>query len=232
MNEAALLREANDRLLSHYDIDRWHWREDTSAFDICLGAILVQHTAWTNVEKALTNLRTTRIDSFEAIARLSDLELAALVRPSGTPLTKARRLHAFAELVLSHGGFEGLFALPASELRLRLLATYGIGPETADVILLYAARKPVVVHDAYTARLSRRLGIGPLATNYEAWRRWLDGHLPADLDYRRRNHAAIVVHCKELCRVRPKCHACPLQDICRFSSGEEPVAGSNPATPT
>jgi endonuclease III related protein len=216
VNEAEVLRQANDRLLAHYDIDRWHWQEDTTAYDICLGSILVQHTAWINVEKALLNLRQAGVDSIEALAALSEPELAGLVRPSGTPLVKARRLKAFTELVLGHGGFEGLFSLPAPELRLRLLATYGIGPETADVILLYAARKPVVVHDAYTARLSRRLGIGPQGKAYETWRSWLDQHLPADFDYRRRNHAAIVVHCKELCRVKPKCSACPLRDMCTF----------------
>lgn len=211
------LLRANDLLLKHYDIDRWHWREDTPAFDICLGAILVQHTAWTNVEKALTNLRESGIDSITALLRVPQTELAALVRPSGTPLVKTRRLKAFASLVEDHAGFDGLFGRPATELRSILLATYGIGPETADVICLYAARQPVAVHDAYTARLCRRLGIGPLGNGYEEWRAWLEAALPVDLDYRRRNHAAIVVHCKDLCRVRPKCEACPLAAMCVYA---------------
>ncbi len=73
------------------------------------------------------------------------------------------------------------------------------------------------MHDAYTARLCRRLGTGPAADGYEAWRAWLDATLPPSLDYRARNHAAIVVHCKETCRVKPKCAQCPLQDICDFA---------------
>jgi endonuclease-3 related protein len=216
--ETQLLALVHERLLDHYDIDRWHWREDTPALDICLGAILVQHTAWTNVEKALENLRAAGVWSAEAIEATSDEELALLVRPSGTPSIKARRLKAFAHLVLSHGDFETLFALPVDDLRVSLLATHGIGPETADVIALYAARQAVVVHDAYTARLNRRLGIGPEREGYESWRGWLDERLPAELDYRRRNHAAIVVHCKETCRVRPRCAACPLADLCAFNN--------------
>jgi endonuclease-3 related protein len=214
---SGLLLAAHERLLAHYDVDRWHWQEDSTATDICLGAILVQHTSWTNVEKALANLRAAGADSFEAIASLGEEEVAALVRPSGTPSVKARRLKAFAELVMSIGGFEGLFSLPAGELRTLLLDTYGVGPETADVILLYAARRPVIVHDAYTARLCRRLGLGPDADGYEAWQAWLDARLPDDLDFRRRSHAAIVIHCKETCRVKPRCEACPLREVCAYA---------------
>jgi endonuclease-3 related protein len=214
---SGLLLAAHERLLAHYDVDRWHWQEDSTATDICLGAILVQHTSWTNVEKALANLRAAGADSFEAIASLGEEEVAALVRPSGTPSVKARRLKAFAELVMSIGGFEGLFSLPAGELRTLLLDTYGVGPETADVILLYAARRPVIVHDAYTARLCRRLGLGPDADGYQAWQAWLDARLPDDLDFRRRSHAAIVIHCKETCRVKPRCEACPLREVCAYA---------------
>ena len=212
----ALLLQAHDLLLAHYDIDRWHWRDDTPAFDICLGAILVQHTAWTNVEHALDSLRAAGIHTIESLCALDDTAIATLIRPSGTPTVKAKRLRAFCDLVTSHGGFEALFDRPSEALRGLLLATHGIGPETADVICLYAAKHPVVVHDAYTARLCRRLGTGPEGNTYEAWRTWLDATLPRTLDYRARNHAAIVVHCKETCRVKPRCHLCPLTEICRY----------------
>jgi endonuclease-3 related protein len=208
--------EAHERLLAHYDVDRWHWQEHSTAYEICLGAILVQHTSWTNVEKALTNLRGAAVDSMDALAAQAEDEIAALVRPSGTPSVKARRLKVFAGLVLSYGGFDGLFALDTPALREVLLATHGIGPETADVILLYAARRPVIVHDAYTARLCRRLGLGPDRDGYDAWRDWLHQRLPDELDFRRRSHAAIVIHCKETCRVKPRCEACPLRNVCEF----------------
>jgi endonuclease III related protein len=212
-----LLLEAHERLLAHYDVERWHWQDGTSAFDVYLGAILVQHTSWTNVEKALLNLREAVAVSLDAIAALSEDELAVLVRPCGTPSVKAQRLKVFAGLVLQYGGFEGLFLLETPALRTLFLGTYGIGPETADVILLYAARRPVIVHDAYTARLCRRLGLGPQRDGYEAWRVWLDERLPDELEFRRRSHAAIVIHCKETCRVKPRCNVCPLQDMCEFN---------------
>ena len=211
-----LLIEAHERLLAHYDVDRWHWQEDSSALDVCLGAILVQHTSWTNVEKALLNLKQAAVDSIEALAALSEDEIAALVRPCGTPSVKARRLKVFVHLVFARGGFGGLFSLPTPELRALLLGTHGIGPETADVILLYAARRAVIVHDAYTARLCRRLGLGPERDGYDTWRAWLHERLPEDLDFRRRSHAAIVIHCKETCRVKPLCNVCPLRGVCGF----------------
>jgi endonuclease-3 related protein len=226
-DEAAFLNDVHQRLLAHYDIDRWHWTDATTPFEVCAGAILVQHTGWVNVEKALLNLHAAGVESLEALALTPEDELAVIVRSVGTPLTKARRLKAFAGLALDHGGFAGLFALPLAELRARLLATPGIGPETADVILLYGARAPVLVHDAYTARLMRRLGLGPARDSYESWQSWLDVRLPKDGDYRRRHHAAIVVHCKETCRTRPKCHICPLATVCAF---RDTVASGPPLT--
>jgi endonuclease-3 related protein len=226
--DSNLAAEVHKRLLAHYDVDRWHWRPETPPLDICLGAILVQHTSWANVEKAMANLHGMPELSPATLLTLSLDELAALVRPAGTPLTKAVRLQAFARLVVEHGGFEGLFEQPTPELRRLLLATTGIGPETADVILLYAARRPVVVHDAYTARLHRRLGEGPEGDRYEDWRGWLDTTLPHDLDYRMRDHAAIVIHSKELCRAVPKCGLCPLLDLCPH--GRSVMNGALPET--
>ena len=215
--EASLLAEVHQRLASHYDLERWHWKETgTPPLDVCLGAILVQHTAWSNVEKALANLRAAGADHLEVLQELSEDELAMLVRPAGTPLPKARRIKALVELVEAHGGFDGLFARPVRELRSILLATYGIGPETADVILLYGARQPAIVHDAYTARLMRRLGLGPERDAYLIWREWLDKRLPVNAAYRRAHHAGIVVHSKEICRAKPKCGGCPLLELCVF----------------
>jgi endonuclease-3 related protein len=221
VSERKTLLRLHEALLARLDIDRWHWDGHTSSTDVCLGAILVQHTSWDNVEKALARLREAGAASFDVLGGLEDEALENLVRPSGTPRVKARRLKAFAALLAAHGGFDGLFALETVELRRVLLATYGVGPETADVVLLYAARRPVVVHDAYTARLCRRVGIGPERDGYDAWAAWLDEQLPSDLEMRWRNHAAIVLHCKETCRSRPKCGECPLQGICAYGQGRE-----------
>jgi endonuclease-3 related protein len=216
--EVSLL-EIHERLMGRYDTAGWHWNAQTPPLEVCIGCILVQHTNWANVEKALANLRATEALTFEALDAMPEEELAALVRPAGTPLTKARRLKAFISVARQAGGLNALLSLPIEELRPRLLVTYGIGPETADAILLYAAGAPVIVHDAYTARLMRRLGLGPEKHNYAAWQLWLDERLPADRAFRWANHAAIVLHCKETCRVRPKCAVCPLLDLCPFGQG-------------
>jgi endonuclease-3 related protein len=243
-SDTQLLLDAHERLAGRYDLDRWHWQETTPVLDICLGAILVQHTAWSNVEKALSNLRAVfnsgnrglisgnpersrRVKAprtsndgpftLEDLASLPEDDLAVIIRPAGMPLTKARRLQTFAALAQSHGGLDNLLGLPAADLRAELLATAGIGPETADVILLYAARQPAIVHDAYTQRLFRRLGLGPDRDGYDRWQTWLDIRLPLDAVYRGRYHAAIVVHCKETCRTRPLCTTCPLSEICAFA---------------
>ena len=224
MDEAVALRAVYERLSARYDIDSWHWRPATPALDVCLGAILVQHTTWGNVEKALANLRAAGAFSIEALLRLPPDELAGLVRPAGLPATKAGRLQSFAGLAVAAGGLEALLSVSSPELRLRLLATPGVGPETADVILLYAAARPAVVHDAYTERLCRRLGLGPAPKSYAAWRDWQDVLLPCDVALRQRFHAAVVLHCKETCRARPRCAACPLLDLCPAGKGRMAAA--------
>jgi endonuclease III related protein len=214
--EAALLVEVHRRLERRYDLDRWHWREDTPALDVCLGAILVQHTSWTNVEKALTNLQSANMISVEDLDQVAAEELAVVIRPAGTPLTKALRLKAFVALVQEAGGLEALLSRRLDELRPALVATPGIGPETADCICLYAARLPTIAHDAYTERLLGRIGAGPGKAPYRTWQAWLLEHLPREVRLYQRFHAAIVVHCKETCRARPNCEACPLLDLCSF----------------
>jgi endonuclease-3 related protein len=218
--ERTLVLAFHERIEQHYDLDRWHWTDETTAYDVVLGAILVQHTAWTNVERAMARLREAGISSFESVHELPKDELAALVWPAGTPRTKAERLQAFAALASQYDGLAGLLKLAPNELRETFLATPGIGPETADVILLYGARHPVIVHDAYTARLYGRIGIGPASKRYGVWQAWLDALLPRDAAYRRRHHAGITVHSKETCRARPKCGVCPLREMCAVGRGE------------
>jgi endonuclease-3 related protein len=206
----------------------WHWWPEKPPFEVCVGAILVQNTAWTNVERALERLRDARALDPARMAALSDAELELLVRPSGQYRQKARKLRAFLATCSGAGGLDRLLALPAAELRSRLLQTWGIGPETADCIVCYAGRQPALVVDAYTARLFRRLGMGPAAEGYSAWQEWLVSSLPAVTDERAaeryaRVHALVVLHAKHLCRKRnPRCGACLLRGACTVPDANDP----------
>lgn len=202
----------------------WHWRPGEAPFEVCVGAILVQNTAWANAERALDRLRQAGALDPAAMAALEPAELEALIRPAGQFRQKAKKLRAFLDLCRAAGGLNALLALPAADLRARLLQTWGIGPETADCILCYAAAREVMVVDAYTARLFRRLGLGPEADSYDAWQRWLAAEAAADPRWRGaerlgRAHALIVLHAKHCCRKRaPRCGECLLRGRCAFSA--------------
>lgn len=202
----------------------WHWWPDADPFEVSVGAILVQNTAWTNVERALDRLREAGALRFEAMEGLSEAALEGLVRPSGQYRQKARKLRAFLATAREAGGFERLMAMEATELRARLLATWGIGPETADCIVCYASRQPALVVDAYTARFFTRLGAGPDGGGYAGWQRWLSERLPVDRELYARLHALIVLQCKHVCTKRaPLCGECDLREGCSFA---EDSAGS------
>jgi endonuclease-3 related protein len=203
----------------------WHWWPDADPFEVCVGAILVQNTMWANVERALDRLRTANVLAPETMSALTIEQLEELVRPSGQFRQKQLKLRAFLALLEQHGSIEALLAIPAPELRTRLLATFGIGPETADCIILYAAHQPVFIVDAYLIRLFTRLGMGPIgSTSYDVWQRWVLGELasdprlseqPAQRDTWARFRAEIVMHCKFLCRKRaPACGDCLLLARC------------------
>ncbi|MBI4571402.1 MAG: endonuclease [Chloroflexi bacterium] len=211
------------RLDRAYDFPAWHWQAHTPPDYVCISAVLVQHTSWSNVERALARLAAADKLSLRAIDGLGEEELAALVRPAGTPSEKARRLLALAALAREQGGLERLLDLPAAELRERLLATRGIGPETADAVLLNAAGRAVFQVDAYARRLVRRLGLGPDSDGYETWQRWFESALPPDAEAYRRWHGLIVLHGKQTCRPRPKCAECCLLDVC--PTGQRTTAG-------
>src|SRR5947208_17067266 len=200
-----------DRLYIAYGPQRW-WPGD-SEFEVIAGAILTQSASWSNVERALANLKAAGVLSPNGIATLSEGELAELIRPSGYYNAKARKLKAFVRLLgeCAGGDLERLLALPAAELRALLLATHGIGPETADSILLYAAGRPVFVIDAYARRiLARHRLIDPRA-GYEEARHWLEAHLPSDPDLFNEFHALLVAVGKSHCRSRPRCEGCALR---------------------
>jgi endonuclease III related protein len=216
-----LLGQGNGRLAEIYDrlyaaYGPQHWWPGDSPFEIIAGAILTQSAAWSNVERALANLKAAGALSPEGIAALPEDQLAELVRPSGYYNAKARKLNAFVELLdaCAGGDLERLLALPAAELRALLLATHGIGPETADSILLYAAGRPVFVIDAYTRRIASRLGAAPQVDSYEGWQRLFGESLPPHAEMYNEYHALIVRHGKEVCRKRPLCGSCPLSATC------------------
>ncbi len=200
------------------------WWPADSAFETIVGAILTQSTAWTNVEKAVQRLREADALTPVALAALGEDALAELIRPSGYFRAKARKLKAFcAMLDVEFGGrLEAILGLPGEELRRRLLGTYGIGPETADAIVLYAAGKPSFVVDAYARRIFTRLGLAPDDSSYEGWRRYFMSNLPSDAVILNEYHALIVRHAKQSCGKRASCAGCVLRDVCPMGSMSAP----------
>lgn len=200
--------------------EHWHWTPGSDPFEVALGAILVQHTSWTNAERAIDRLREADALDPRRLSALSDDAVEELTRPSGQYRTKARKLRAFLDLVARHGSLDALLALPPDALREQLLATWGIGPETADAIVLYAAGYPAVVVDAYTRRLFSRLALGPSPdASYGEWQAWLADELPAGAPELARFHALVVLHAKRLCLARrPRCGECELAPRCPFAA--------------
>jgi len=168
------------------------------------------------VEKAIANLKAADLLSPAAIRNLSHEQLAALIRPSGYYNAKARKLRAFVDSLGERFGDDlgRLFALDTPALRRELLSMHGIGPETADSIILYAAGKPIFVVDAYTIRLFSRLGLLALPTTYEKAQALFMANLPPDVRLFNEYHALIVRHAKSVCRKRPASSDCMLSGLC------------------
>jgi len=191
-----------------------HWWPGETAFEVMVGAILTQNTAWTNVETGLERL-TGRVPlDAQAILALAPEELAECLRPVGYFNVKARRLRAFCRAFLEAGGLEALAALDTADLRRRLLRIHGVGPETADDMLLYAFGRPVFVVDAYTRRIFVRLGVLGGSEGYETIRHGFETALGPDVPLFNEYHALIVRHGKDVCRTRPRCGACCLRGLC------------------
>lgn len=191
-----------------------HWWPGETAFEIMVGAVLTQNTAWTNVERAITNLKQAKALSPEVIAKASSQRLAGWLRPSGYFNIKAKRLKAMCQWLIEQGGIRQIVKRPTDELRHALLAVHGIGPETADDILLYAFSRPVFVIDAYTRRIFARLGLIEGTENYENLRHLFEGVLGADVGLFNEYHALIVAHGKDICRQQPRCAECCLAARC------------------
>ncbi|HXN24549.1 MAG TPA: endonuclease III domain-containing protein [Candidatus Dormibacteraeota bacterium] len=189
------------------------WWPAKTPFEVIVGAILTQNAAWLNVEKAIVNLRRERMLTVAAIERVPRARLARLIRSSGYFRQKAKKLKAFVTFLRKQygGSLERMFRTPTPELRDKLLAVHGIGPETADSILLYAGKHSVFVVDAYTRRILQRHGHISEKTSDEEIRSFFEGSIPRDVQLYNEYHAQIVNVGKKWCRPKsPLCHACPL----------------------
>ena len=195
-----------------------HWWPGDTAFEIMVGAVLTQNTAWINVERAIANLKNAGALSPQAIVEAHPRRLAAWVKPSGYFNVKARRLRALCRWLIGRGGMRKIARWPTHELRDALLAVHGIGPETADDILLYAFHRPVFVIDAYTRRIFKRLGLIEGNEDYEILRRLFEDALDSDAQLFNEYHALIVAHGKDVCRKRPLCQNCCLTKYCPASN--------------
>ena len=210
-----ILEGIYQRLMAEYGPQRW-WPGETP-FEVIIGAILTQSTAWTNVEKAINNLKTAGVMSPSGILEIPVAELALLIKPSGYYNAKAKKLKAFVHYLGAYhnNNLNRMLTLETSTLRQELLTVYGIGEETADSIILYAAGKPVFVIDAYTKRIISRIGLLPADGEYGVYQKYFTDNLNTDVNLFNEYHALLVNLGKSVCRKIPVCFKCCLYDMCR-----------------
>ena len=215
---AERLQEVFHRLYDRYGPQHW-WPGD-GPFEMIVGAILTQNTAWVNADQALKNLKEARALDPASLRDLSQEELAALVRPSGYFNTKAKKLKAFAEHLGNRydDAMDRMLEQGQGDLREELLSIYGIGEETADDIILYAAGMPSFVIDSYTRRILQRLESAPARDSYGGYQSIFHDSLPPDPDLFNEYHALLDRHAKETCQRTPRCGECCLLDMCPTGS--------------
>lgn len=204
------------QLFARYGPQHW-WPAETS-FEVIVGAILTQSVNWQNVERAIANLKQHNALTSDRLYKLSEEELAELIRPAGYFRQKAKKLKAFINhLYIEHNGdLSRMLVQPMKKLRAELLSIWGIGPETADSILLYAAQKPIFVVDAYTKRIFSRMGLVSSGISYDELQRFCMAQLPKSVKLFNEYHALLVHHGKEVCRSKPRCLRCVLARECQF----------------
>jgi len=215
------LEHIYDILYESFGPQDW-WPGDTP-FEIIIGAILTQNTNWTNVEKAIANLKRAKLLSPEKLHKLDKSKLAGLIRPAGYFNIKAKRLKNFLDWFFEEycGKLKNLEKIPTDRLRRELLSVNGIGPETADSILLYALERPVFVIDAYTVRICLRHHLIKHNTDYHQVQGLFEsnlacshkGRLTADVQLFNEYHALLVHLGKDFCKPTPRCEICPLNKL-------------------
>lgn len=208
--------EVYQRLHAHYGDQHW-WPAETP-FEMMVGAILTQNTRWENVEDAIQNLKNANILNPESMISCDISHLEELIRPSGFFRQKSRLLIELSNFLLTHDGTRGLKRWATQCLRARILEVHGIGPETADSILLYALDKPTFVVDAYTKRIFSRLGLIEATMDYDDLQNFFFQRLPNSLRIFQEFHALIVQHAKCFCCSKSQCDDCPLFDMCETVS--------------
>jgi endonuclease-3 related protein len=215
-----LLDDIYHRLFEKYGSQHW-WPGETP-FEVMIGAVLTQSAAWKNVEIAITNLKAVGLMSPVALREKSPEEIAPLIHSAVYYNVKARKLKALVEYIefACNDNLDILFEKDTGQLRDELLAIWGIGEETADSILLYAAEKPVFVIDAYSRRIISRFGIRPEKDTYSGWQSLFMKNLPDDVSLFNEYHALLVRLGKETCRPKPRCPECCLKGICLFTTGQ------------
>ena len=207
------LIEIYQLLLARFGPQNW-WPGETQ-FEIIVGAILTQNTNWTNVEKAIANLKSANLLTPEKLHNLELTQLAPLIKSAGYFNVKAKRLKNFLTWLFNdyNGSLTDLQQLNTDRLREELLTIKGVGPETADSILLYAFERPVFVVDAYTARIAVRHHLIEPDIDYEQLRYLFESNLSADVKFFNEYHALLVRLGKEFCKPKPKCSTCPLRNL-------------------
>ncbi len=213
MNNSNILLDIYDRLFKTFGKQHW-WPGDTD-FEIVIGAILTQNTNWGNVEKAIKNLKKAKVFTARKLYEIDIKKLAELIRPSGYFNVKAKRLKHFIEwLFLKYNGsLPKMFKQDYGKLREELLSINGIGRETADSILLYAAQKPTFVIDAYTKRVLVRHELIPEDYEYEEMKAFFEENLPEDVSLYNEYHALLVRVGKYYCKPKEQCEECPLKEL-------------------
>ena len=215
------LTQVYDRLFEAYG--RQHWWPANSPFEMMVGAILTQNTAWTNVERAIANFGGRLSPEFILACPVEDL--MAIIRPSGFFSQKAPRLKRLAQWFTSYGcDVAAVRRENPEKIRGELLALSGVGRETADSILLYAFAQPYFVVDAYTRRIFTRLGF-PLPGAYDEVRFFFERALPRGGRLYNEYHALIVRHAKAHCKAKPACEGCPLKNACSAFAALDKTAG-------
>lgn len=217
MNTQSKVMEIYDHLFKHFGPQHW-WPGDTQE-EIILGAILTQAVSWSNVEKAISNLKDYNLIDFTELNKADDDLLRQLIRPTLYHGQKARKIRAFLEFLDNscQGSLSVMWSDDLPNLRSRLLQVWGIGPETADSILLYAGGLPAFVVDAYTVRIFTRLGLIREGVGYHELQQFLEANTPAEAAVYNEYHALLVALGKHICtKSKPICFDCPLSESCKY----------------